>query len=111
MRNPVLIGLLFLVLTFVACNGNQKQIKESDFGEEWPFTVKSGTVECTSDTYAVIFKSGGVSYALNDAARKSEMYVDINSILKSDTNYYGKEVRMDMSPIEFEGLKLCNRGN
>ena len=93
----------------LACSGNSKNLLDKDFGDDWPFTVSGGTVQCLGESYVVIFKSNGVIYALNDAARATNEYKDIRSIIKIDENYTGRKILMDTSPIEFEGLKLCNR--
>lgn len=45
----------------------QRTATRSEFRWDWPFTVGTGTLGCTSD--AVVFRAGGVTYALNDAAR------------------------------------------
>ena len=101
------IAITFLVLT--ACSSSQKNISEADFGEEWPFEVKSGTIECVGPEYIIIFESSGRTYALNDAARAADKYEDISVIIKADDNYPGGQVKMDISIIEFEALKLCDK--
>jgi uncharacterized protein DUF2511 len=45
----------------------QRTVGRSEFRWQWPFTVGTGTLGCTSG--AVVFRTAGVSYALNDAAR------------------------------------------
>ena len=111
MRNLLLICAGCLIVISTSCNTNEKLLSKSQFGAEWPFTVSSGTVECTGDPFMVIFKSGGISYALNNAAKQSNQFEDIEPIIKIDSNYQGRRIKMDLSPIEFEGLKLCNRSN
>ena len=44
----------------------QRAVSRDDFPRVWPFTVGVGTLGCTSG--AVVFRSAGVSYALNEAA-------------------------------------------
>ena len=79
-----------------------------EFGEDWPFNVESGNVKCV-DGNSVVFETNGNLYALNDAARLSGNYKNIREILRSDANYPGKKITMDLSLIEFEGLKLCQK--
>ena len=45
----------------------QRTVTRSEFRWDWPFTVGTGTLGCTSG--AVVFRTGGVSYAVNDAAK------------------------------------------
>jgi len=44
----------------------QRTVTRSDFDWRWPFAVGTGTLVC--DSGAVVFRSGGTNYALNDAA-------------------------------------------
>ncbi|MCA1563912.1 MAG: DUF2511 domain-containing protein [Acidobacteria bacterium] len=46
----------------------QRTVTRTDFNWEWPFTIGVGTLGCASG--AVVFRSGNVTYALNDAAAK-----------------------------------------
>jgi hypothetical protein len=45
----------------------QRAISRNDFRWQWPLTIGSGTLGCTSG--AVVLRSGGVTYALNDTAK------------------------------------------
>lgn len=74
-------GLPLLVL-FTACGGRgvptiadsipnisvnqQRTVTRNEFRWQWPFTVGIGTLGCMSN--AVVFRNGGVSYALNSVA-------------------------------------------
>ena len=99
---------LLVVITLTSCGNHSKQLNKVDFGDDWPFKVESGKVECL-DGYVVVFKTGGKAYALNDAARVTDEFENIRDILRPDANYPGKKITMDLSLIEFEGLKLCDR--
>jgi hypothetical protein len=74
--------MLILLASVVACGacdsrfaepipeipGNQQRtVDRTSFGWHWPLTVGTGTLGCTSG--AVIFRAGGVNYAVNEAAR------------------------------------------
>lgn len=45
----------------------ERVISRADFGEEWPFTVESGTLRC-SGSGAVTFTTEGATYAVNGTA-------------------------------------------
>lgn len=45
----------------------QRTLNRSEFRYKWPFTVGIGTLGC--DSSAFVFRSNGVNYALNEAAR------------------------------------------
>lgn len=97
-----------LVLILSSCADHSKLLLKADFGEDWPFRVEEGEVECL-DGYVVVFNAGGKSYALNDAARLSGKYENVKDIIRPDANYPGQKIMMDLSLIEFEGLKLCDK--
>lgn len=107
MRPICVLGLL-LIVVLSSCSNHSKRVGKSEFGDDWPFKVENGWVECV-DGHSVIFKANGDSYALNDAARLSGEYKNIREIIRPDANYPGKKIMMDLSLIEFEGLKLCDR--
>ena len=44
----------------------QRTIARAEIGWKWPLSVGVGTLGCISD--AVVFRAGGVTYALNEAA-------------------------------------------
>lgn len=48
-------------------SNQQRSVTRSEFRYDWPFTVGAGTVGCAAG--AVVFRTAGLSYALNDAAR------------------------------------------
>src|SRR5689334_11287135 len=45
----------------------QRTVLRRDFEPGWPFDVGIGTLGCSNG--AVVFRTGGVTYALNDLAR------------------------------------------
>ena len=49
----------------------QRTIDRSELGLSWPLSVGTGTLGCSSG--AVVFRAGGVNYALNDAARSRSL--------------------------------------
>lgn len=108
MSKTVLFFLVLLSSAIFSCTDDSKLLSRNDFGEDWPFNVESGKVFCV-DGISVVFETNGNSYALNDAARLSGNYKNIREILRSDANYPGKKITMDLSLIEFEGLKLCQK--
>jgi hypothetical protein len=109
MKQLSIIFLGVMVLTITACTNNKKHVSKGDYGQDWPFSVESGTVQCVGDELHIIFKADGSTYALNEAAKSSGEYDDVEDIIRSDANYPGRKIMMDLSAIEFEGLKLCNR--
>lgn len=79
-----------------------KKIYQSQFGDDWPFSVPEGMLECDGST--VTFIANKKIYAVNGLADAAG-YEDIEEIwLDSKTPYQRK---MDIGPIINEGLKLC----
>lgn len=91
MRAPACIAVVVVLLQ--ACAGGsddalrdpipdvppsrQRTVTRGEFDLRWPLTVGTGTLGCTSG--AVLFRSGGVTYALNGAAR-TRRYAAVGSI-------------------------------
>ena len=102
------VSVFLLAVLITSCSNHSKSLSKDEFGDEWPFSVEKGSVECL-DGHVVVFKANGDTYALNDAARLSGDYKNIRDILRPDANYPGRKIMMDLSLIEFEGLKLCDK--
>lgn len=125
-----------IALTLLSCseNGpkvlNEKNISKQEFGEKWPFTVDKGLIQCVQYeidglapdlTKGVIFIEDGKTYGVNGTAKsqgKTLGYEDILLILNDDLKMKEEAMRlgasekdatvkMDISPILDEGLKLC----
>jgi uncharacterized protein DUF2511 len=56
---------------------HQRTVSRGEFGWQWPFSVGTGTLGCSSG--AVVFRAGGTTYAVNDAA-KSRGFAPIEAI-------------------------------
>jgi hypothetical protein len=98
-------SLIFVAAALSACRGNPSSISvaRSEYGEAWPFTIESGTLECQKNGLQEIVTlktATGVTYALNGSA-KSAGFPDSASILKP-----GKEGG-DVVRFISKGLKLC----
>ncbi len=61
----------------------RKEIHQKEFGDKWPFTVPSGTLECREGV-EVVFVVNGKTYAVNGAASGSRQYHDLIEIWKDD---------------------------
>ncbi len=76
------VATCFLLFAFVSeAHAASEKIHESDFGEEWPFTVPDGVLRC-SGANDVTFVSQGTEYAVNGSAQP--MYENIDPIWKLD---------------------------
>jgi hypothetical protein len=93
-------------------------IQDSEFGEEWPFTVSEGVLECVDD--AVIFHTHDGRYALNGLAF-SKGYIKVDPIRRIDplrsglAEYSGETGRVlrevasvSLGPVIIKGLELCD---
>lgn len=100
------ICMLVICILLQGCADKGKLLTQKEYGEEWPLTVEECYVNCTGD-YAIVVQVDGKVYAVNEAARKMEQFENIDEITRINPNYPGEKVRMKLSEIEFEGLKLC----
>jgi hypothetical protein len=60
---------LALMLMVAACDGGSSglRVTASEYGEDWPYTVDSGTLECDRDA-ATFTDPSGTKWALNGVA-------------------------------------------
>jgi hypothetical protein len=96
-----------LLIVAMGCASKGTQLEKATFGESWPLTVESCHVNCVGE-FAVVIYANNKTYAVNDAARAMEQFEDVNEITLNDPNYPGANLKMSLSDIEFEGLKLCD---
>ncbi len=104
-----------------AAHAMSEKIHESDFGEEWPFTVPDGVLRC-SGANDVTFVFQGTEYAVNGSAQAK--YAQIDPIWEFDmplieemaeafemTIKEAKEeyhFRINIGPVITAGLALCD---
>ncbi len=82
-------------------------ITQKQYGEEWPFIVAKGVLECMSPGI-LTFKVRDKVYAINGLA-SSRGYKDKEEIWKEDPNKQGMEInKVDLSAIISKGLELCS---
>ena len=46
---------ILLLGTLYSCSDREKHLSKESFGEDWPFKVSDGTVECL-DEYMIVFR-------------------------------------------------------
>lgn len=78
-----------------ACLSNtDREIRADDFGDDWPFTVANGRVNCFKGGYALVFKPDGrMSYALNGGA-KADGYPAIDPIWRDNPDAPGTKINL-----------------
>jgi hypothetical protein len=87
-------------------------ISQKEYGDEWPFTVSKGELECFHPGI-VTFKTNHQTYAVNGLA-SSRGYKEIDEIWKNAPDQ--EELQMDdefivkvsIAAITVKGLELCN---
>ena len=86
-------------------------ITQTELGEQWPFTVSQGILECIPPGI-VTFHANDKIYAVNGLA-SSRGYAKIDEIWQEDPAKQGKWqvgliTKMDLTNIIKKGLDLCN---
>jgi len=88
LRTLLLVASLALFSTS-GCKESGRLITRRELGDNWPFTVASGVVDCVGQGI-VVFKANGNVYALNGTAKtqaKRRGYMDDLGILRATTTY------------------------
>ncbi|MBL4768339.1 MAG: DUF2511 domain-containing protein [Rhodobacteraceae bacterium] len=81
-RAFVLIIAVALFAWFIS-NKSGRSVTAEEFGDQWPFTVDRGVVDCVDDL-AYTFKANGKVYALNGFATAWLEARDLHEIWKRD---------------------------
>jgi hypothetical protein len=95
---------LSLVLILGACGESGVSVKRADYGNDWPFNVEEGVVDCVRGMNA-IFSNAGVVYGLNGKAVQSG-YLRINDIWRDDPDV--PDTKIDIGPMIQLALKQCH---
>jgi len=115
------LAIILVVISLSFCNYSAKEssppsinkkssaiIHNKMYGENWPFTVASGVLECRNHN-EVIFKANGITYAINGKARSKRArgeYEDFKSIWRDDPKIPGAKIPVGHDIIQ-KGLQLC----
>lgn len=102
-------------LTILACASvahaqvQREMIEPKDLGKPWPFTMRSGTLEC-HNRGAIVFVANGKTYTINGTAdayarARNLPWVDVRPIWRDDPSIPG--IKIDMGPVIERGQKLC----
>jgi hypothetical protein len=88
---------------------NERAISRTDYGDDWPLTVESGTLRC-DEPGAVTFTSddNGTTYWVNGTAgdmADSNGWQDIRPIWADDPANPG--LKISIGPLIDDGLALC----
>lgn len=111
----IVFGLVAYIVNPEAMQASQQQaqsedeslsgelITKAEFGDEWPFTVDEGRIECRK-AGALVFVHGEFEYQLNGMASQLG-YASINSIWRWNPDIEG--ARIPITPIIQRAQKLC----
>lgn len=82
-------------------------ITQDEFGSDWPFAVREGTLRCSGTRTAgsVTFEAEGRTYALNGTARSHTEFPDVDPIWAADPSIPG--AKKNIGSIIERGLQLC----
>jgi hypothetical protein len=85
--------------------GQARWVTARQFGNDWPLTVRSGTLRCDDD--AVLFETGGRSYAVNGTAKTLTGHPDIRPIWAANPRFDDPAIKKNIGPLIDAGLELC----
>lgn len=108
MRVVAVVTVFAACTSLVGCGSTGIPVSAAEYGDRWPFTIPSGTLECQMSRSAqnggrplVLLSDGkGISYGINGAA-KSFGFTPADEILRAAKN------RGDTSDFVERGLALC----
>jgi hypothetical protein len=135
----VVLKTLFVIIALLASlapgcrqSDRERHITKAEFGTAWPFSVDEGIVKCLPlGAGAVVFETGGKTYAVNGIARgfaRSHGFLAIDAIWLQDPHFLemakqiaasknepvvkvleemGTPTRISIQPILDTGVSLC----
>ena len=109
--NRLVIPLIFVTALVNATAEAARHVTASEFGDRWPFTVAEGEIDCIRGREesgrrldAIVFRSGGKTYALNGPAeRRGDP--PINPIWRADPA--NPQRRVNLAPLLYLAVKEC----
>ena len=109
----LIIGLIIVVLTGYAWSIGI-YISQAEYGKDWPLTAQEAGLYCEQDMVWVVHNR--VAYPINGMAsaglakrRPSLTVRPLEDIWLYDDQYPGTGLRINISPLIDDGLKLCKR--
>lgn len=88
-------------------------ISSEEYGNDWPFTIPSGTLNCVSNNvqgyqkYYVSISNDGNTWAVNGSARGKDTYRPIEEIWRNNPDSPGSKI--SANNIIKRGQALCNK--
>ena len=112
---PPCLTLLILILAGCSIEGYPAKVTQAEYGEQWPFTVAEGTIDCNPSVdnsgRDVVLRVGEDVYAVNGKARgtaqKTGLYKDLAEIWRDQPANNGGKVAIPDKLIQ-QGLKICD---
>ncbi|MEP0755591.1 YebY family protein [Trichocoleus sp. Lan] len=120
---PPCLTLLILILAGCSVEGYPAKVTQSEYGEQWPFTVAEGTIDCNPSVdnsgnpsvdksdRDVVLRVGEDVYAVNSKARstaqRTGLYKDLAEIWRDQPANNGGKVAIPDKLIQ-QGLKICD---
>ena len=93
MRSMSLLLILLIFLSSCSDSGEGEEITQDEYGDDWPYTIRSGRLYCDKPGSNVVLETtNGVIYALNGRAmgnaKKRGYLIARDTITKKDENGY-----------------------
>jgi hypothetical protein len=109
----LVIALILVTALVDATAEAARAVTASDFGDRWPFTVTEGELDCIRGREesgrrrdAIVFRSGGKTYALNGPAeRRGDLSID--PIWRADPA--NPQRRVNLAPLLYLAVSECPR--
>ena len=98
-----IMALLIVLLSGCEKQPAELQVTKEQYGKNWPYVINSGILTCDPPGSAVVFKSGGVTYAVNGRAigfANSRGYVIARDTISNGTSAY---------TLIQAGLAICDK--
>jgi Protein of unknown function (DUF2511) len=88
-------------------------VSRTDYGNDWPLTVESGTLRCDPPSAVTFTTENGTTYWINGTAASmadGNGWLDVEPIWADDPDptYEGLDLKINIGPLIDDGLTLCD---
>ena len=106
MKKVLAVVVLAGLVAWYSLSGSGREVTASEFGDEWPFTVTKGRVDCVKGL-AYTFEANGVVYGLNGFADSWLETEDLKQIWARDPRYPDLQLYISIDAIQKAAEAEC----
>ncbi|PHR93480.1 MAG: hypothetical protein COA78_32785 [Blastopirellula sp.] len=106
LKNVFAIAVLAGIIAWFVFGGSGREVTAEEFGDQWPFTVDRGVVDCVKEM-AYTFEADGKVYALNGFASAWLGAADTKAIARLNPKYPDLDLYIGIGAVQSAAKAEC----